>query len=228
MDNLSGIFGNSQPPIENVLIATPAYGCMIHMDCHNFITGLYYTGVKFQHIIIGNESLITRARNKLISFFYTQTEFTHLFFLDADIGLHPNALPKLLSANVDVIGVPIALKGFNPDGTPVLNVGKINMISEQQLANVDHIGTAALLISRNAVSKVLEICEFYTEESISRGTVNITKIYDVFKVGILDNNYLSEDFWFCKMIKNLGMDIFADFSILASHAGNYHFFNKVL
>ena len=53
---------------------------------------------------MGNESLITRARNTIVSMMMDQTDFvaTHLLFIDADIGFTPQNIERLLCADKDV------------------------------------------------------------------------------------------------------------------------------
>jgi len=68
------------------MIATPAYGGQVHIDyLHSVISFKEIPGVSTVVVTLGNESLITRARNNLFSMFlYSNADY--LFFLDADIG----------------------------------------------------------------------------------------------------------------------------------------------
>ena len=55
---------------------------------------------------MGNESLVTRARNTLVSQFLDYCEkddksFTHLMFIDADIGFNGEAVTRLLQSDYD-------------------------------------------------------------------------------------------------------------------------------
>ena len=62
------------------------------------------TGVGMRIQTMGNESLITRARNTLVSMMLDQTDFasTHLLFIDADIGFHWQNVERLLIADKDI------------------------------------------------------------------------------------------------------------------------------
>jgi len=46
-----------------------------------------------------------------------------------------------------------------------------------------------------------------------------TNHYDVFRVGISNGEYLSEDFWVCKELIQLGYEILVDTSVYTRHNG---------
>ena len=57
-------------PAAHLMIATPAYGGMVHLDYTLSLLELRGAGIDFTLVGMGNESLITRARNALISSFH--------------------------------------------------------------------------------------------------------------------------------------------------------------
>ena len=61
-------------------------------------------GVRMKFQSMGNESLISRARNTIVSMFLDDQNFvgTHLLFIDADIGFHWQNIERLLCADKDV------------------------------------------------------------------------------------------------------------------------------
>ena len=91
-------------PAPRLLIGTPAYGGMMHSDYVSALLQYQRVGIDFALMTIGNESLITRARNTILSEFDARGEFSHLLFLDADVLLPPAGLRRLLQADRDVIG----------------------------------------------------------------------------------------------------------------------------
>ena len=85
---------------RKVFVATPMYGG----NCHGMYTkstadlakmcAHYQIDVKFFYLF--NESLITRARNYCVDEFL-RSDYTHLMFIDSDIGFDPNDVLSMLA-----------------------------------------------------------------------------------------------------------------------------------
>ncbi len=206
----------------NILIGTPAYNGMVHSEYMHSLLNFLNHGIRYSVVTIGNESLITRARNSLLAKFWSSETFTHLLFLDADVFLDHVGLQSMLDHQKDVIGAPVYLKGKDEKGLQTLNTDA-KPEELPALQSVQRIGTAALLLSRKAVASLVNLA---IEEN---RTYKINKLYrqdgvpethyDIFRVGINNNEYLSEDFWVCKELKELGYEIFADTSVYTRHYG---------
>lgn len=99
----------------NLLIGLPCYGGQVFNECvvgliqlqkavdahnHDHPDGKIDFVVEF----LANESLVTRARNTLVAKFLSEPSFTHLFFVDADIGFCGSDVLELLLADKKVIG----------------------------------------------------------------------------------------------------------------------------
>lgn len=217
----------------HIFIGTPAYNSMAHTDYLHSIISYYEHKIPFTLMTIGNESLITRGRNSIISYCYNLTDISHLLFLDADIYLHASGVIRMLQLNKDVIGVPVALKGFNKDtGASVYNTG--NFLAEEKLMDgstiykIDKIGTAVFMLSKKAITALIDYAisnnDIYYPNPHTRGdNKSDIKMYDVFKTGVYDGEYLSEDYYVCKVLRELGFDIFVDLNIATKHNGMYVF-----
>lgn len=224
----------------NLLIGTPAYNCLVHIDYNNTLFTLHRY-LKYDTMYLGNESLIPRGRNTIASFFYNNKQYTHLLFLDADIGMlyngtfNPYGILRLLNWGKDVIGAPVPLKGTDKNGKLVYNITPPIEQEEENLYSVKHIGTAVLLFSRKAIDSLVEDAKeknnVYTSNKHSRtqiGKIEVTNQYDIFKVGVVDGEYLSEDYYACHMLKSLGYKIYCDDTIHVVHNGNVRIGEELL
>ena len=97
---------------KKIFVATPMYGG----QCHGMYTkstadlakmGLAYD-IDIRFFYLFNESLITRARNYCADEF-VRSDFTHLMFIDSDIGFDPN----------DVLSLAAMMDENDPDGKKI-------------------------------------------------------------------------------------------------------------
>lgn len=205
----------------NILIGTPAYGGMVHIDYLNSIIDMIRLGLPITVMSIGNESLITRGRNTIISYFYHLERFTHLFFLDADIKIKGEDVVRLMNHGKDVIGAKVPLKGFDTKGQPRYNIyGYYNKPNE--LVEAERLGNAVMILSRKAVEALIDGAETYYREPMF-GFSEETKMFNVFKCGAEGGEYLSEDYWVCKRLMEKGFKIYVDLAITIGHAGTHRF-----
>ena len=58
---------------------------------------------RIKHPNAGQESLGTRARNTLVANFLDNDSFTHLLFIDADIGFEAKSLKRFLEYDKEVL-----------------------------------------------------------------------------------------------------------------------------
>lgn len=210
-------------PDANILIGTPAYAGQVHVDYVHALLSFYRAGVRFTLMTIDKESLITRARNAIISQFAELTDYSHLLFLDGDVHIDGEDVKRLLGHDKDVIGAPVPLKGTDEQGRQLYNTGRA-LRQEQGLVVSDRIGTAVLLLSRPAVTALINDARSHSRRySTSQDHVKSNRQqvpqYDVFQVGVVDGEYLSEDYWVCGRLRELGFDVHVDPTIRVRHHG---------
>ena len=214
------------PKEYSVLIGSPAFGCQLHIDYHNTIIDLLSTkpsNVQITNFLIGNQSLITRARNTIISYFYYEKQYTHLLFLDVDVSVQARDILKLIYSGKDVIGAPVPLKGSSK--VPVFNTGEMIKEENSDLYKTNFLGTAVFLLSRKAVDALIINSKGYSyDPKFSRTNNNNNNelpqaMYDVFEVGVINNNYLSEDYFVCYKLNKMGINVYVDTSIQVIHNG---------
>ena len=91
-----------------VFLGMPMYGGMLSEATLHGLLELQQWSMAFNVQLriqtMGNESLITRARNTIVSMMMDQTDFvaTHLLFIDADIGCTWKTIERLISADKDI------------------------------------------------------------------------------------------------------------------------------
>ena len=93
--------------MTKVFIGTPCYGGMITADyfksCLRLVNEAPKHNIQLQFGTIGNESLITRARNTLVQLFMDHLDYTHLLFIDADIGFSERTVMRMLELDEEVV-----------------------------------------------------------------------------------------------------------------------------
>lgn len=192
-----------------ILVGTPAYNGMVHIDYLKSVLGLVGI-VDFEVMNIGNESLITRARNNIINYFYINPKYSHLLFLDGDVEIDASDVKKLIDWNLDAIGAAVPMKCLGENGDLIYNV--YNPIQDDgHLYRADHVGSAVFLLSRDAVDTLIKISPRYLEGDLYK--------YDVFRVGVVEGRYLSEDYYVCQVLRDNGIDVYVDDSIIVHHQG---------
>ena len=93
------------------------YGGFLTVNYHSSFISLcaqtQAAGVNLGSNNIYNESLISRARNRLVDNFLKDTAATHACFIDADIGFDPRDILLMLEMDKDILGVPCSKKSIN-------------------------------------------------------------------------------------------------------------------
>jgi len=209
-----------------VHIAMPCYGGMLtestFMSFIKWANTARQLGIDWTLETMVNESLISRARNTLTAKFLDQTESTHLFFVDADIGWEPWHLLVLLNRDKDVIGglypmktMPIkwVVNGFEgaeegPDG----------------LQEVSKAGTGFLLTKRHVFEKL----KAHPAVKQYKNDIGLDPKYDqhlktYFDTAVRQNRYYSEDWTFCENWRDIGGKVWVDKRVLLRHSGSYVF-----
>jgi hypothetical protein len=95
------------------LFVTPCFGERVFMNCVLGIIALQReaiaAGMACDFHFRPGDSLVTRVRNDCVAFFLSQPQYTHLFWIDADIGFSPLAAPPMIR-ELDPGSLPCAQK----------------------------------------------------------------------------------------------------------------------
>lgn len=210
----------------SILIGTPCYGGMVTegylLSCLALCKELLGVGLAHDWLTLRNESLIQRGRNVIAASFLRETEFSALLFIDADIEFEPAGVARLWNLIAD--GADVAVGAYRMKrpgaGLAAWRGGKLVEIGEKDVLpfDVDYAGTGFMMISR----KTLEIiAEKHPEIEHEEGQVG--KCWAFFDTGVVDDGagpfYCSEDYFFCRMVRHLGMRVVMDPQISLKHHG---------
>ena len=102
---------------KNVLIAIPSFDQKIHLQTISSIINVRDTLFQAKigcGMMWVRDSLVTRARNKLVKAFLDQKDYTHLFFIDADIVFDPHEFIRVLLFDKPISSAPYPIKHDGP------------------------------------------------------------------------------------------------------------------
>ena len=232
---------------KNVLICIPSFDQKIHLQTISSIINTRDTLLQAK-IGIGmmwvRDSLVTRARNKLVSAFLEQKEYTHLFFIDADIVFDPQDFIRVLLFDKPLTSAPYPIKheekieeGDASKGW-CLNfpLGKCDLSeNDKGFKKVNYVGTGFMCIERivfETIIKQYPSIEYLSDVKAKideKKEVDGKKEYAFFDCGIQGQGilkdeektqrYLSEDYYFCSLWKQCGGEIWADLTSKLNHIG---------
>ena len=246
--DVSSLYSKEKLEDTSVMIATPCYGGMVHSEYTvcliSAIKVLEKFGIKYEIRLISNESLITRARNHLVSYFMAGS-CSHMIYIDADIVFPSESVLKLIAANKGVACGAYPLKtspdqeDFNRQNRYVINADDpclVNDLSEsQKVFTVADAGTGFMMIKRGVIELMKTgYPELKYTSDYDRGLFkklpaemkdglreNLYSLFDTMHDLDNDNAYLSEDYAFCKRWKKIGGRIWVDPDIKLDHIGKY-------
>ena len=239
---------------KKIFIGMPLYeGNISHVTMNGIIDLVQWfisKNIEYKFYFISKDSLVSRARNTIVTKFLDDEDFsgTHLFFLDADIGFSHKNFERLLDYNKDLVCGVYPTKGINwerlktldnktvkPQNLMNYNVNFIdpsNIKLDNGFTEVKEGATGFMLIKKEVF---LKLKDNYSDlkftprpSSILSGSENC---YDFFKVGNYKDkkgnvNYLSEDFYFSTLWRDIGGKIFADLTSELSHLGKFSFYGS--
>lgn len=229
--------------MSSLFIATPAYGCFV---CKDYLASLIMlrvrcaaNGVHTTVKLLGNESLITRARNVMVAEFL-KTDCTHLMFIDSDIRFNPDDVLSMLKADKPVLCGIYAKKAFDwgrlsgRAHEPVmqrmvdfnLNLKQGCRVEENRYIEVRDAATGFMMIRRDVLETM---CERYPELLCANDIPWMKDIIPTYHalfdcmIDPVDRRYLSEDYAFCRRWQKLGGEVWADLHCVLGHIGTYSF-----
>jgi hypothetical protein len=170
-----------------ILLATPAHGGQVCVGYHESVVNTLmffkteYPGIVFVPKII-SVALLPVARDILASIALNDPSYTHLLFIDADMGFKPELIAKLVAFQEDVAGVIAPKRKFDYAAFHRVSATQSNpltarLIAAEYVTDTDiittigaggevryeirdgflpmrRVGTGILLIARRALEKI--------------------------------------------------------------------------
>jgi hypothetical protein len=193
------------------------------------------------------DSLITRARNKLVKSFLEQKEYTHLFFIDADIIFEPQQFIRVLLFDKPITTAPYPIKHELPiekgDASfgwcmnfPFFRSGMRD--NHKGFKKVNYAGTGFMCIERKVFEQIIKKYPEIKYKTDVRAKIDDKREtqevmgneeYAFFDCGIQGKGvledkentqrYLSEDYYFCALWNQCGGEIWTDLTSTLKHIG---------
>lgn len=235
-------------------IATPSYtGALTSVYVRSLlglVNAAWTHGFAMQTRFLDGDSLIPRARNRMVAEFMADAQWTHLFWIDADIGFAPEAALRLLLAGHDVVAGVYPQK---TDGWPARGLAEplpagstredfgarhasypVNFagagaaqVDADGFAEVLDAPTGFMLIARSVFTRLAQAMPElrFTPDHMEDAAAAALPHYRFFDVMAEPGNgrYLSEDFAFCRRWQSIGGRVFIDTRSRLTHVGTQAF-----
>jgi hypothetical protein len=232
---------NAKEP-SRIMFCTPAYGGVVGakymLAMVSTVELLTHLGFEHRISVLSNNSLVPHARNALASAFLHGEEYTHLFFIDADIEWSPEDVIKLWLADRDVAaGVypkkrinwelieRAAASGKSPladfSGDYVFNPvpgDTSGQTDEHGMVEVQEAGTGFMLVKRAVFERLKDHAPVYRDSFDNETT---TDNWEFFPIGPRGGRYQSEDYSFCELWRDTGGKIYLNPFLHLGHVGTY-------
>lgn len=236
----------------HVLIGLPSFRGMVMVNTTGSLLRLVSLfaeiGITCNFVNVDSAE-VTRARNMMATHMMQHPEFSHLLFIDDDMGFEADAIVDLIRANKDIIGCVCPKREINLEKiyaaaqrgeslesaitegmafvTRHLPNAKVEI--KDGLCQVAGIGMAVTLIKRQVFQEMIDkelVTHTPVPEAAGKDTFGNTHHYGFFDP-LIDSQVgstLSEDLAFCERWRvKLGGEIWALTSRKISHIGMYDY-----
>lgn len=232
-----------------IVVATPCFGGLV---THTYMMSILQLTQRaaaenfdIDLLVLGGDSLISRARSVLVSHVLANPRATHLLFVDADISFDPDQVFRMLRFDRDFVAglyplkqvhwqeVPARmLRGEGMQAAGLSYVGKICSEAELQIegsfATGEYAGTGFQLIKRCVFERMMAAhpeLRFRKVDASTNQKAPEDGLYALFDCMIDPDTatYLSEDYSFCRRWRAIGGEIWLDLESKLTHSGVQNF-----
>lgn len=232
-----------------ILIGTPVYDRQLLTSYHVSVVEMLQHFAKTRPQVdfrssLPSLSVISMARNALAST-VLEEDYTHLLFIDADMGFRPSLIEKMIDFDKPVVGsvAPHRVYDYERLRTTKVEIederdwryvvqnyvgGERNLVIENgRVAIVDgfarahRAGTGIMLIKREALERLREAYpELWTENLHGAyQALGLKSVFQVFESLQVNGLYWSEDHSFCRRWTDIGGEIWSCINETIEHVG---------
>lgn len=196
------------------------------------------------------ESLVSRARNAAAAHMLSDSETTHLLFIDADIEFNAEDVLRMIQKEKEVIVGTYPQKFLNINKTAIVLSQSPQPDNPMQLCTIlpehrfapgtagDYVETDGLITVKYATTGFMLIKRAVFERLMERfpeskyindidgyGSANPDMFYNFFpsEINQASKKYESEDFGFCRLWREVGGEIHVLTDVSLSHIGWFEF-----
>lgn len=213
------------PATKSLLIASPVYDTpqiAFVQSVERIKRSLDKIGMSYGYYELCYESLIPRARNKIVDFFLKKSSATHLLQIDSDIGFEPADVLRLLQSNLDFCAAPYPAKhlGGRLIGNPFSVSGE--RVVRNGFCLAADLPTGFMMTSRGVFERLIaggKVPE--VDCDIPGGGRSPYHVF--FDCGVDGRQYLSEDWWFSRLCLAHGVNGWLDMKAKLRHVGRHAF-----
>jgi len=205
-------------------------------------TELLRQGIQFEVDTPTTVSLIPVARNYLVGEVLANQRFTHLLFIDADLGFEASLVPRLIAADKDVVAGIYPLKHLNvpairnlPPDKPIaatyhyaVSIAPGSQPMSDGFVQADYAATGFMLIRRTVLEQMaahypeLKYKHMFTLPGAASAPAS-DHLYALFDTSLDPEKglYLPEDYTFCRRWRAMGGEIWVDVFSKFRHVGAF-------
>lgn len=213
---------NNPPTPPTIMVMMPCYGGKVFLETVESLLHLQRealeVGIDILYHFNDKCSLISLGRSIMACNVYkTDDTWTHLLWVDADVGFNMDDVWKLLLADKDIVGGMYPFKRFPIEWTSSPQPMKGGKKEDGVLVQTDYVATGFMLIKREAFAKMYE--HFKEDLRFRYWDQEFVHLFEPIIDKERDDLYLSEDYAFCKRARDMGLEAWIRNDVRLTHTG---------
>ena len=216
----------------SIMVCLPAYGqtnCTVTTESL-FKLAQFFTLNSIRHQLSWYSAAdIVEVRNLFLTSWYDcHPQFSHMLFIDADMGFEPELIRDILNFDKPLAGAFYARRQMPPS---VVGAALKEDHSFPDIKNgflpAAYIGAGVMMIKRSMITEMLEkkpeLIDALPNVLAQATNLPLTRLIRAFDPILEDNRRLSEDISFCSRWAECGGEIWANVMHKIDHVGMFNF-----